>query len=42
MLNGTTFKYEELGIAVDKYSAATKAIERLRKKGLSIVDHFKI
>jgi len=34
MRDGTTFKYQELGIAPSEYSAATKAIERLRKKGV--------
>ena len=34
MRDGTTFKYQELGIAPSEYSAATKAIERLRKKEL--------
>ena len=30
---GTTFKYQELAIAPEEYSAAVKAIERLIKKG---------
>lgn len=34
MPDGTTFKYQELTIARDEYTAATKAIERLIKKGL--------
>jgi len=34
MQDGTTFKYQELAIAPEEYSAATKAIERLIKKGL--------
>ena len=33
MQNGTTFKYLELAIAPEEYCAATKAIERLIKKG---------
>jgi hypothetical protein len=32
--DGTTFKYQELAIAPEDYGAATKAIERLIKKGL--------
>lgn len=32
MIPGNTFKYQELGIAQDEYSAATKAIERLIKR----------
>jgi hypothetical protein len=31
---GTTFKYKQLGIDQSEYSAATKAIERLIKKGM--------
>lgn len=34
MPDGTTFKYQELAIARDEYMAATKAMERLIKKGL--------
>lgn len=34
MKDGTTFKYREFAIAPEEYSAATKAIERLIKKGL--------
>jgi hypothetical protein len=34
MKDGATFKYQELAIAPEEYSAATKAIERLIKKGL--------
>ena len=34
MQDGTTFKYLALAIAPEEYSAATKAIERLIKKGL--------
>jgi hypothetical protein len=34
MQDGTTFKYQELAIALEEYSAATKAIERLIKKGI--------
>ena len=34
MQDGTTFKYQQLAIAPDEYPAATKAIERLIKKGL--------
>lgn len=34
MKDGTTFKYQALAIAPEEYSAATKAIERLIKKGL--------
>lgn len=34
MPDGTTFKYKELSLASDEYTAATKAIERLIKKGL--------
>ena len=33
MQDGTTFRYIELAIAPEEYSAATKAIERLIKKG---------
>ena len=33
MQNGTTFRYLELAIAPEEYCAATKAIERLIKKG---------
>ena len=33
MQDGTTFRYQELAIAPEEYSAATKAIERLIKKG---------
>ena len=31
---GTTFKYDELGIDNDEYAAATKAIERMISKGV--------
>lgn len=34
MRDGTTFKYQELAITPEEYTAATKAIERLIKKGL--------
>jgi hypothetical protein len=34
MKEGTTFKYQQLGITQSEYSAATKAIERLIKKGI--------
>lgn len=34
MQDGTTFKYQGLAIAPDEYPAATKAIERLIKKGV--------
>ena len=34
MAEGTTFKYQELAIAPEEYAAATKAIERLIKKGI--------
>ncbi|WP_026810523.1 DUF6088 family protein [Arenibacter latericius] len=34
MKEGTTFKYQQLGIDRSEYSAATKAIERLIRKGL--------
>lgn len=34
MLEGTTFKYQQLGIAATEYSAAAKAIERLIEKGV--------
>ena len=34
MPQGTTFKYQQLGIAPSEYSAAAKAIERLIKKGI--------
>lgn len=34
MQDGTTFKYQQLAIAPEEYSAAAKAIERLIKKGL--------
>ena len=34
MQDGTTFKYQELAIDTNEYIAATKAIERLIKKGL--------
>lgn len=34
MQDGTTFKYQQLAIAPEEYSAATKAIERLIKKGV--------
>lgn len=34
MQDGTIFKYQELAIAQEEYTAATKAIERLIKKGL--------
>ena len=34
MQDGITFKYKELAIEPEEYSAATKAIERLIKKGL--------
>jgi hypothetical protein len=34
MQDGTTFKYQELAIAPDEYTAAAKAIERLIKKGV--------
>jgi hypothetical protein len=34
MIEGTTFKYQELSISKTEYPAATKAIERLIKKGL--------
>lgn len=34
MPEGTTFKYQQLGIAATEYSAATKAIERLIEKGV--------
>jgi hypothetical protein len=34
MSDGTTFKYQELGIEPKEYSAAAKAIERLLKKGI--------
>jgi hypothetical protein len=34
MTPGNTFKYQELGIAPDEYSAATKAIERLIKRDI--------
>ncbi len=30
---GTTFSYQQLGIAMDEYGAATKAIERFIRKG---------
>lgn len=33
MQDGSTFRYQELAIAPEEYSAATKAIERLIKKG---------
>lgn len=33
MRDGTTFKYQQLDIAKDEFSASAKAIERLRKKG---------
>jgi predicted transcriptional regulator of viral defense system len=33
MPEGTTFKYQQLGIAATEYSAATKAVERLIEKG---------
>jgi predicted transcriptional regulator of viral defense system len=34
MQEGSTFKYQQLGIDQSEYSAATKAIERLIKKGI--------
>ncbi|NEM97212.1 DUF6088 family protein [Pontibacter burrus] len=34
MEEGLTFKYEQLGISKEEYSAATKATERLIRKGL--------
>jgi hypothetical protein len=34
MLEGTTFKYQQLDIEQSEYSAAAKAIERLIKKGI--------
>jgi len=34
MQEGTTFKYQQLGIEQSEYSAAAKAIERLIKKGV--------
>ena len=34
MKEGTTFKYQQLGITQSEYSAATKAIGRLIKKGI--------
>jgi len=34
MREGTTFKYQQLGIDQSEYSAAAKAIERLIKKGV--------
>ncbi len=34
MKEGTTFKYQHLGIDQSEYSAAAKAIERLIKKGI--------
>lgn len=34
MPEGNTFKYQELNIGRDEYTAATKAIERLIKKGI--------
>lgn len=34
MKDGTTFRYQELAIAPNEYTAATKAIERLIKKGI--------
>lgn len=34
MPEGTTFKYQQLGIAATEYSAAAKAIERLIEKGV--------
>lgn len=34
MQDGTVFKYQELGIEAMEYSAAAKAIERLKKKGI--------
>jgi hypothetical protein len=34
MLEGTTFKYQQLNIAVDEYGAAAKAIERLIVRGI--------
>ena len=34
MQEGTTFKYQQLGIDQSEYSAAAKAIERLIKKGI--------
>ncbi|MFU8862033.1 MAG: DUF6088 family protein [Cyclonatronaceae bacterium] len=34
MQEGTTFKYQQLGINQSEYSAAAKAIERLIKKGI--------
>ena len=34
MPEGSTFKYQELAIAPDEYTAAAKAIERLIKKGI--------
>lgn len=34
MQDGTTFKYDSLGITPDEYSAAAKAIERLIEKNL--------
>lgn len=34
MQDGTTFRYQELAIEPEEYSAATKAIERLIKKGV--------
>ena len=33
MKEGTTFRYQEFRIADDEYTAATKAVERLIKKG---------
>lgn len=34
MQEGTTFKYQQLGVDLSEYSAATKAIERCIKKGI--------
>jgi hypothetical protein len=34
MQEGTTFKYQQMGIDQSEYGAATKAIERLLKKGM--------
>jgi len=34
MKEGTTFKYQQLGIDQSEYSAAAKALERLIKKGV--------
>lgn len=34
MKEGTTFKYQQLGINQDEYTAATKAVQRLLKKGI--------